>query len=112
MKFDMGTDTLSSLAQQTGGANQDLGDLVRKLIQAAEPMEGNFHGAGAKAFTDFKGRSDQITASLNGALGSILGGQKGMDAAFQSGDDEMAGNASSAQGSANFSGASFGSRSA
>jgi uncharacterized protein YukE len=107
VKFDMGSQTLASLAKQTHGASDDLGLLIRQLISAAEPLEGNFNGAGRMAFESFKANADQVTANLNSALAAILGGQSGMDSAFGQGDTEMADNATSAQGSANFDAARF-----
>lgn len=107
MKFDMGTPTLGNLARQTQGASDDLGGLIRQLIVAAEPLQGNFNGAGRQAFDGFKANADVITAELNASLSAILGGQSGMDTAFGQGDSEMADNASSAQGSANFDSARF-----
>jgi uncharacterized protein YukE len=107
MKFDMGSTTLSSLTQQTQGASDDLGALIQQLIAAAEPLEGNFNGAGRAAFDSFKANADAITAELNTSLGAILGGQSGMDTAFVTGDSEMADNAVSTQGAANFDAARF-----
>ncbi|MCZ7377851.1 hypothetical protein [Micromonospora sp. WMMC250] len=107
MKFDMGAQTLGSLAKQTQGSSDDLGSLIKQLIAAAEPLQGNFNGAGRVAFDSFKANADSITAALNSALGAILGGQSGMDSAFGQGDTEMADNASSAAGTANFDAARF-----
>ncbi len=110
MKFDMGASTLSTLGKQTQGSSDELGTLIRQLIAAAEPLQGNFNGAGRQAFDSFKGRADMITSELNSSLAAILGGQQGMDTAFTQGDGEMASNASSAQSSANFDAARFGAR--
>ena len=107
MKFDMGSQTLSGLTRQTQGASDDLGTLIQQLIVAAEPLQGNFNGAGRAAFDGFKANADAITAELNSSLHAILGGQSGMDSAFVHGDTEMADNASTAQGSANFDAARF-----
>jgi uncharacterized protein YukE len=109
MKFDMGQNTLSTLVNRTQGSHDDLGALITQLIAAAEPLEGRFNGAGRQAFDAFKHNADQITADLNGALAAILGGQSGMDTAFVTGDSEMADNAATATGSANFDAARFGS---
>ncbi|MBJ7001149.1 hypothetical protein ACFYMX_09485 [Streptomyces griseofuscus] len=46
MKFDMGAQTLSTLMRDSRGSSQDLGTLIRQLVQAAEPLEGKFNGAG------------------------------------------------------------------
>lgn len=108
MKFDMGNTTLSTLVQRTQGSSEDLGGLIKQLIAAAQPLEGKFNGAGRSAFDAFKAQSDQITANLNSALGSILGGQSGMDKSFQSGDSEMGDTARTTMGSANFDAARFG----
>jgi uncharacterized protein YukE len=110
-KFDMGSTTLSTLGQQTQGSSDDLGTLINKLIAAAEPLEKEFEGSGKAQFLNFKRRSDEITAELNSALGAIMTGQSGMDTAFNTGDSEMADNARSAEGSANFDGAKFSGRS-
>jgi uncharacterized protein YukE len=106
-KFDMGSQTLGTLAKQTRGASDDLGGLIRQLIAAAEPLEGKFNGAGRAAFDSFKAHSDEITAELNTSLAAILGGQGGMDNSFQTGDQSMADNATQSQGSANFDAARF-----
>jgi uncharacterized protein YukE len=108
MKFDMGATTLTALTQNTQGASDDLGTLIQQLIAAAEPLEGNFNGAGRAAFDSFKANADSITAELNGALSSILGGQSGMNQSFGQGDTEMSDNATQAMGSANFDAARFG----
>ncbi|WP_231849912.1 hypothetical protein [Saccharopolyspora erythraea] len=110
VKFDMGSSTLSTLTKQTQGSSDDLGALIRQLIAAAEPLQGKFNGAGRAAFDGFKTRADEITAELNSSLAAILGGQSGMDSSFGQGDTEMADNATSAQGSANFDAARFGAR--
>jgi hypothetical protein len=110
MKFDMGNQTLSQLTKETDGSHQDLGGLVRSLVVAAESIEKDFNGAGRAAFDNFKAHTDEITDQLNGSLAAILGGQSGMDQAFQTGDTEAADNASQAMGAANFDGARFSSR--
>jgi uncharacterized protein YukE len=110
VRFDMGQATLSQLRQQTSGSNEDLGDLVRKLIAAAEPLEGKFNGGGKSAFDAFKSRADQVSADLNSALAAILSGQSGMDSAFGQGDQEQAESTRQTQATANFDAARFGSR--
>lgn len=110
MKFDMGNTTLSTLTKGTDGSHQDLGAMVKSLIASVEPLEGKFNGAGRAAFDSFKARTDEVSADLNNSLAAILGGQSGMDMAFQTGDVETSDNASQAQGQANFDGARFGSR--
>jgi uncharacterized protein YukE len=107
MKFDMGSTTLSGLVQQTQGASDDLGTLIQQLIAAAEPLQGNFNGAGRAAFDSFKANADAITAELNASLGAILGGQSGMDAAFVTGESEMVDNAAAGAGAADFDAARF-----
>ncbi|MFI5270061.1 MAG: WXG100 family type VII secretion target [Chloroflexota bacterium] len=110
MKFDMGAQTLSTLTQQTGTSNQDLGQLVRKLVNDVAPLEGKFNGQGRAKFDEFKHRADEVANELNGALAAILQGQGDMNTAFQTGDQESADNASQTQGQADFSAADFKSR--
>ena len=108
MKFDMGAQTLSILTKQTGNSHEDLGTLVRQLVDSVVPLEDKFHGQARVRFDQFKRRADGIAGELNGSLAAILGGQAGMDVAFQAGDQEGADNASTAEGGANFDGARFG----
>ncbi|KUM91774.1 hypothetical protein AQI95_44195 [Streptomyces yokosukanensis] len=110
MKFDMGAQTLSTLMRDSRGSSQDLGTLIRQLVQAAEPLEGKFHGAGRTAFDQFKVRADGIAKELNSSLGAILGGQSGMDGAFGTGDQEQGDNAKQQMGAANFDAARFSGR--
>jgi uncharacterized protein YukE len=109
MKFDMGSQTLSNLTQQTGTANEDLGQLVRNLVDAVTPLEGKFNGQGRVKFDEFKHRADEVANELNCSLAAILQGQSEMDTAFHTGDQESADNAAQQQGSANFDAARFGS---
>lgn len=109
MKFDMGSQTLGTLAQQTGSASQDLGQLVRALVEAAAPLEGRFNGAGRVKFDEFKARTDEVANELNGSLAAILTGQAEMNRSFQTSDQESADNARQQQGTASFDAARFGS---
>ncbi|MER6910708.1 hypothetical protein ABT354_03400 [Streptomyces sp. NPDC000594] len=110
MKFDMGTQTLSTLISKSQSSSGDLGTLIQQLIQAAQPLEGKFNGAGKAAFDSFKSRSDEITAALNGALSAILGGQSGMETAFGTGVQEQSDNAQTQMSAANFDAARFSGR--
>ncbi|PJJ05042.1 hypothetical protein BX264_5493 [Streptomyces sp. 2333.5] len=110
MKFDMGAQTLSTLRSQSQGSGTELGALIRQLVQAAQPLEGKFNGAGKVAFDSFKSHADEITAELNSALTAIVGGQSGMESAFSSGDQEQADNARSQMSAANFDAARFSGR--
>jgi|SRR5688500_2618846 hypothetical protein len=106
----MGQDTLGQLAKKTGTGTQDLGGLVRQLVAAAQPLEGKMSGAGKAMFDGFKARVDGIANDLNAGLAAINQGQSGMDAAFRTGDTEMADTAKKNQGTANFDAAKFGKR--
>ncbi len=110
MKFDMGAQTLSTLRSQSQGSSTELGTLIRQLVQAAQPLEGKFNGAGKAAFDSFKSNADEITASLNSALAAIVGGQSGMESAFSTGVQEQADNARSQMSAANFDAARFSGR--
>ncbi|MFI0781154.1 hypothetical protein [Streptomyces sp. NPDC021212] len=110
MKFDMGSQVLSTLKSKSRGSSDDLGTLIRQLVQAAEPLEGKFNGSGKAAFDSFKARSDEIASSLQSSLSGILGGQSGMDTAFSSGDQEHGDNARQQMSAANFDAARFGGR--
>ena len=107
MKFDMGASTLSTLNQQTAGSNDELGSLVRQLVDAAAPLQGKFNGSGRAAFDSFKARADEIAGDLNQSLSMIATGQSEMNTVTQTGDQETADNANRSQGAANFDSARF-----
>jgi hypothetical protein len=107
VKFDMGAQTLSNLVRDTRGSSDDLGSLVRQLVQAAQPLEGKFNGTGRAMFDQFKARADRIASDLNSSLSAILGGQSGMDSAFGTGDQEQGDNARQQMAAANFDAARF-----
>lgn len=107
MKFDMGSTTLSTLNQQTAGSNDDLGGLVRQLVDAVAPLEGKFNGNGRAQFDAFKARTDEIAHDLNSSLSKIAQGQSEMDTATVTGDQQTADNATRSQGAANFDAARF-----
>ncbi len=68
MKFDMGSQVLSNLQSKSRGSSEDLGGLIRQLVDAAAPLEGKFNGSGKAAFDQFKARSDEIASSLQSSL--------------------------------------------
>ncbi|GGZ84549.1 hypothetical protein AB0P12_24620 [Streptomyces subrutilus] len=110
MKFDMGTQVLTSLMSGSRNSSTDLGTLIQQLINAAQPLEGKFNGQGKVAFDSFKLRSDAITKELNASLSAILGGQSGMEQAFGTGDQEQGDNARTQMGAGNFDAARFSGR--
>jgi hypothetical protein len=110
MKFDMGTQVLTSLMSGSRNSSTDLGTLIQQLINAAQPLEGKFNGQGKIAFDSFKLRSDGITKELNASLSAILGGQSGMEQAFGTGDQEHGDNARTQMGAGNFDAARFSGR--
>lgn len=107
MKFDMGATTLSTLNSQTDTAGGDLTLLINQLVNAADPLQGNFNGAGRAAFDSFKANADAISAELNGALTTIRDGQTAMDRSFVTGDLEMKDHADASEGKAHFDTARF-----
>lgn len=109
-RWDMGQETLSQLAKKTSSGSQDLGGLVKQLVAAAEPLAGKMNGSGKQAFDAFKANVDGIAGDLNAGMSQINQGQSGMDAAFRSGDSEMADTAKKNQGGADFNAAKFGKR--
>ncbi|MDE9367030.1 hypothetical protein PZ938_15545 [Luteipulveratus sp. YIM 133132] len=110
MKFDMGADALSNLTKETGTSHTDLGDLLKALVTAVEPLEGRFNGAGRTAFDNFKFRADDITKDLNSALAAIKHGQEGMGHSFDTGDSEAGDNARHNESKASFDRARFSAR--
>jgi|SRR5690625_897488 len=110
MKFAMGNETLSTLTKATSSSSEDLGALVKELLQAAEPLESKFRGAGRAAFDQFKARADEISGELNQSLGAVLQGIGGMNLAFTEGESQMVDQTQSIEGSSAFDAARFSAR--
>lgn len=110
MKFAMGADTLGVLGKATSGSSDELALLVRQLLEAAEPLEGQFQGAGRVAFDRFKARTDAISGELKLALDGVLGGIAGMDRSFQEGEASMIDSTTSLESGSSFDAARFGAR--
>ncbi len=104
MKFSMEEQTLIRLGQRTQNESDDLGTLVRNLVEAAEPLEGVFNGPARARFNEFKSKTDQIATSLNNALVGIVGAVAGQNLAFVTAAEDGATAHSSAEGSSDFSG--------
>ena len=110
VKFDMGAQTLATLGQATSSASQDLGTYVRRLADAATPLEGKFNGQGRAAFDSFKANVDQIAIGLDQALAAVLTGVQGQDKAFAQGDMQAADATRQTVSATDFDAARFGSR--
>lgn len=103
MKFSMEEQTLVNLGQRTQTESDDLGTLVKQLMDAAEPLEGVFNGPARAKFNEFKGRTDEIAGQLNNALVGIVGSIEGQNVAFVSAAEDGAAAHTAAQGSSDFS---------
>ncbi|MGW6130198.1 hypothetical protein ACWFNE_09245 [Cellulomonas sp. NPDC055163] len=105
MKFAMEADALQVLGRKTATESDDLGQLVRNLKEAAEPLEGTFNGVAKASFVSFKERTDDISTVLNNALVGITESIAGQNRAFVTTADEGADVHRAAEGSADFAGA-------
>ncbi|WP_028709276.1 hypothetical protein [Propionicicella superfundia] len=103
MKFSMEEQTLVRLGQRTQTESEDLGTLVRQLVEAAEPLEGVFNGPARAKFNEFKAKTDQIATQLNNALSGIVGSIQGQNLAFVTAAEDGAAAHNTAQGSSDFS---------
>lgn len=103
MSFAMEDTTLVQLGQKTQTESDDLGTLVRRLVAAAEPLQGTFNGQAKGAFNSFKSKTDSIANSLNGALNGIVGSIAGQSKAFVTGAEEGAETHAQKEGSSDFS---------
>jgi uncharacterized protein YukE len=105
MKFAMEADALQVLGRKTSAESDDLAQLVRNLVEAAEPLEGTFNGTAKAAFNSFKSRTDEVANTLNSALVGITESIAGQNLAFVTAADEGADAHASAEGAADFAGA-------
>lgn len=103
MKFSMEDQTLITLGQRSQTESDDLGTLVRQLVDAAEPLEGVFNGPARATFNNFKARTDEISTMLNNALAGIVGAIEGQNNAFVTAAEDGAAAHSSAQSGSDFS---------
>ena len=105
MKFAMGADVLSTLGQKTSTESDDMGQLVRNLKDAAEPLEGTFNGTAKSSFNSFKSRTDDIAATLNSTLAGITGSIDGQNRSFTTAANEGGEIHRAAENKAEFAGA-------
>ena len=110
VKFAMESDALVVLGQRSQTESEDLGVLVRRLFEAAEPLSGQVNGPARAAFDKFKVSVDEISASLNSALAGIVGSISGQNRAFVTAAEDGASVHASAEGAADFSAEGFLSR--
>ena len=110
VKFSMGVDTLTVLGRATSGSSDELSVLVRRLFEAAEPLEGRFQGAGRAAFDRFKGRVDGVSVESKASLDGVLAGIGGMNRSFLEGESSMVDSTSSLEAGSSFDAARFGTR--
>ncbi|MFT4226342.1 WXG100 family type VII secretion target [Micropruina sp.] len=104
MKFDMGTETLTTLSQKTSTESDDLRSLVNTFIRAADPLQHKLAGPAKDAFDKFKAKSDEVADTLNTALVGICGSIDGQSQSFIQGAQEGADTHRTNEGSANFAG--------
>ncbi|MDO5084573.1 MAG: hypothetical protein Q4D89_14405 [Arachnia propionica] len=105
MKFSMEEGTLVQLGQRTQVEAEDLGVLVKRLAEAAEPLEGQMNGPARAAVDKFKANTDDIAAALTSAAFGLLGSVIGQNNAFVTAAEEGAAAHQAAEGSADFSSA-------
>jgi uncharacterized protein YukE len=105
MKFDMGTETLTTLSQKSSTESDDLRSLVNAFVRAADPLQHKLAGPAKTAFDRFKGKSDEVADTLNSALVGICGSIDGQNQSFIQGAQEGADTHRANEGSANFAGA-------
>jgi uncharacterized protein YukE len=101
-KFSMEADALSVLGKRTVTESDDLGQLVRDLVAAAEPLEGTFNGPAKQAFNRFKERTDEVATTLNNSLVSLTGSIAGQNTTFVTVAEEGADLHTSSEGGAGF----------
>ncbi len=102
MKFSMEGDALSTLGRRTGSESDDLGALVRRLCEAAAPLEGTFNGPAKASFNSFRARVEDVATVLNNALVGICGSIAGQNTAFVTAAQEGAEAHSAAEGGQDF----------
>jgi hypothetical protein len=109
VRFDVGS-SLSTLSVKTQTSADDLGVLVRRLAQAAVPLEGKFSGPAKATFDRFKSDVDEVAMELTKSLAVLLEGIHGQATAFHQGSSEMNQVMSTAVGHSDFDAARFAGR--
>lgn len=105
--FSMTQNALLDLGKRTETESDDLGTLVRQLVEAAEPLQSTFNGPAKGTFNNFKGKTDLIASQLNGALGAIVGSISGQNLAFVQGAEDGADTHKSTEAMTDFSDETF-----
>ena len=102
MKFAMEGEALATLGRRTSTESDDLGALVRRLYEAAAPLEGTFNGPAKASFNSFKARVEDVATVLNNALAGIVTSVSEQNLAFVTAAEEGADAHSSAEGGQDF----------
>lgn len=102
MKFAMEGDALAALGRRTSTESDDLGALVRRLYEAAAPLEGTFNGPAKASFNSFRARVEDVATVLNNALVGICGSIAGQNTAFVTAAEEGSQAHASAEGGQDF----------
>ncbi|GEK81477.1 hypothetical protein [Agrococcus baldri] len=105
--FNMTQNALLDLGKRSETESEDLGTLVRQLVEAAEPLQNTFNGPAKGTFNSFKGKTDMIASQLNGALGAIVGSISGQNMSFVQGAEDGADTHKSTEGATDFSDETF-----
>ncbi len=103
MKFAMHGETLVHLGQRSQTESDDLRALVRRLVEAAEPLAGQMNGPAKAAFNKFKANVDETADTLEFALAGIVGSIAGQNKAFVMAAEEGAATHESADASTDYS---------
>jgi uncharacterized protein YukE len=88
-RWDMSQGAFDQAAKGTAGRTQDLGGLVKQLVDAAAPLEGKFSGEGKKQFDAFKQNVDGVAADLNAGMAHLAVGQSEVGSAMNTAQDEQ-----------------------
>ena len=107
MKFAMEDQTLVTLGNKSQTESDDLGELVKQLFDAAEPLSSTFNGPAKASFNNFKAKTDDISNALNAALHGIVTAISGQNKAFVGASDDGAATHEASANSTDFSSESF-----
>lgn len=100
-------DQFSGYINNTDVSNQDLGTLITKLVNAAEPLKEKFEGSGRGSFDQLHVRAKEISDMLKKDLNSLQEGQVEISNAVVQGDEAMSDAAQRQMNASNFDNVKF-----
>ena len=88
-EIDFNRDLFTGNIKKTDSSIEDLGALIKQLLDAVRPLEGKFKGQGNESFQSLHLKADEVSRLVKKGMESFNEGQSGVSNAVFQGDEAM-----------------------